>query len=265
MVRRAHLVKTGARRTRVTGVGREFAALRDYTPDDEFRVIDWKATARRGKVTSRTFEAERSQDVLLLIDLGRLMRQEVAHTQKLDHVVSAALMLAHVAAEADDRVGLLTFADEALRLAAAAPGPRPGDRHPPRPLRRPRRALESDYRAAFPFLAARWRKRSLAVLFTDVADPESSAVLLAEIAQARVRAPGRLRARARPAGIARAADARGRRPGLRESRRRGGPCRPAARAGYTIRRGVLLVDAEPQELSAELVARYLTVKSRALL
>ena len=51
MMRRAHLVKTGARRTRVVGAGREFAALRDYTPDDEFRVIDWRATARRGNVT----------------------------------------------------------------------------------------------------------------------------------------------------------------------------------------------------------------------
>jgi uncharacterized protein (DUF58 family) len=75
LTRRAHLVRQGVRRTRVVGGGREFAALREYSPDDEYRTIDWKATARRGKVISRTYENERSQDILLVIDQGRLMRQ----------------------------------------------------------------------------------------------------------------------------------------------------------------------------------------------
>lgn len=90
LMRRATKMRQGTRRTRIRGGGREFASLRDYTPDDELRLVDWKATARRGKLIARTFEAERSQDILLLIDLGRLMRQEVAHTQKLDHVVNSA-------------------------------------------------------------------------------------------------------------------------------------------------------------------------------
>ena len=266
MLRRAHLVKTGARRTRVTGSGREFAALRDYTPDDEFRVIDWKATARRGRVTSRTFEAERSQDILLLIDLGRLMRQEIAHTQKLDHVVSAALMLAHVAAEADDRVGLLTFADEARAWLP----PRRGRAQATDILQALYAAraepLESDYRAAFRFLSARWRKRSLAVLFTDIADPDSSAMLLAEIAQlARahlvlcvvVRDPlVSQRARQMPEEVAQVYEKAVADEVLADRRRA---------LGILGRRRVLVVDAEPQELSADLVARYLLVKGRALL
>lgn len=266
LLRRAHLVKTGARRTRVTGTGREFASLRDYTPDDEFRVIDWKATARRGKMTSRTFEAERSQDILLLIDLGRLMRQEIAHTQKLDHVVSAALMLAHVAAEADDRVGLLTFADQARAWLPPRRG-RAQSKDILQALYAARaEPVESDYRAAFRFLSARWRKRSLAVLFTDLADPESSAMLLAEIAQLAsahlvvcvvVRDP-LIGARARqmpdePAQVYEKAVAEE----VLADRRRA--------LGILSRRRVLIVDAEPQELSAELVARYLTVKGKALL
>lgn len=266
MLRRAHLVRTGARRTRVVGVGREFSALRDYTPDDEFRVIDWKATARRGKMTSRTFESERSQDILLLIDTGRLMRQEIAHTQKLDHVVSAALMLAHVAAEADDRVGLLTFADEARAWLPPRRGRAQVNDILDALYAARAEPLESDYRAAFRFLAARWRKRSLAVLFTDLADPESSAMLLAEIAQlARahlvvcvvVRDPlvsGRARQMPDvPAQVYEKAVAEE----VLADRRRA--------LGILSRRGVLVVDAEPQELSAELVARYLHVKGRALL
>ena len=266
LLRRAHLVKTGSRRTRVVGVGREFAALRDYTPDDEFRVIDWKATARRGRVTSRTFEAERSQDILLLLDLGRLMRQEIAHTQKLDHVVNAALMLAHVAATADDRVGLLTFAD----AAQAWLPPRRGRAQAADILQALYAAraepVESDYRAAFRFLSSRWRKRSLAVLFTDIADPDSSAMLLAEIAQLAaahlvicvvVRDPlVSSRARQMPEIAAQVYEKAVADEVLADRRRA---------LGILGRRGVLVVDAEPQELSADLVARYLTVKGRSLL
>lgn len=266
MLRRANLVRQGTRKTRITGQGREFSSLRDYSPDDEYRAIDWKATARRGKVTSRTFENERSQDVLLLIDEGRLMRQEIAHTQKLDHVVNAALMLAHVVAEADDRVGLLSFADEARAWLP----PRRGRASASSILQAlyAARALpiESDYRAAFRFLSARWRKRSLAVLFTDIADPDSSAMLLTEIAQLAaahlvicvvVRDPlVSERARQMPASVDHVYEKAVADEVLADRRRA---------LAILNRRGVLVVDAEPQELSADLVARYLTVKSRSLL
>ena len=258
--------RTGVRRTRNVGAGREFASLRDYTPDDEYRTIDWNATARRGKVIARTYEQERSQDILILIDQGRLMRQEIGSTQKLDHVVSAALMLAHVVAEADDRVGLLTFAGdtrawlpptrgrsayagilEALYAARAEPE-------------------ESDYRGAFRFLAGRWRKRSLAVVFTDLADPESSAVLLREIGHLAdkhvvvcVVVSDPLiaeRARQEPTTADSVYEKAVAEEVLAERRRA---------LNLLKKRGVLIVDAEPQELSVELISRYLLVKSRSLL
>ena len=266
LLRRAHLVRQGARKTRIAGGGREFASLRDYTPDDEYRTIDWKATARRGKVISRTFEAERSQDVLLILDLGRLMRQEIAQTQKIDHIVNAALMLSHVVAEADDRVGLLTFADQPKAWLP----PRRGRAQAQDILQAlyAARALpvESDYRAAFRFLSARWRKRSLAVLFTDLADPESSAVLLAEIGQL---------ARAHLVLCVVVSD-----PLIEERARQTPTAAPQVyekavaeeviadrRRALSLleKRGVLVVDAPPQEVTADLVTKYLSVKSRALL
>jgi uncharacterized protein (DUF58 family) len=266
LLRRASLSRQGSRRVRTTGGGREFASLREYTPDDEYRTIDWKATARRAKVMSRTYEAERSQDILLLIDLGRLMRQEIAHTQKLDHVVNAALMLAHVAAEADDRVGLLTFANEVRQWLP----PRRGRAQANEALHTLYAAraepIESDYRAAFRFLSARWRKRSLAVLFTDLADAESSALLLAEIAQLAsshlvvcvvVRDPliGE-RARQTPESATQVYEKAVAEEVLGDRRRA---------LNLLKKRGVLVVDAEPRELSVDLVTRYLTVKSRAML
>ena len=266
MLRRAMLQRSGVRRVRNVGAGREFASLRDYTPDDEYRTIDWKATARRGKVIARTYEQERSQDILLLIDEGRLMRQEIGQTQKLDHVVSSALMLAHVVAEADDRVGLLTFADdvkawlpptrgrsayngilEALYAARAEP-------------------VESDYRAAFRFLATRWRKRSLAVIFTDLSDPESSTVMLREIGHLAdkhivvcvVVSDPLIGARARrvPESVGDVYEKSVAEEVIADRRRA---------LNLLKKRGVLIVDAEPQELSVELISRYLTVKNRGLL
>jgi uncharacterized protein (DUF58 family) len=266
LMRRATKMRQGVRRTRIRGGGREFASLRDYTPDDEMRVVDWKATARRGKLIARSFEAERSQDILLLIDLGRLMRQEVNHTQKLDHVVNSALMLAHVVSQADDRVGLLTFADEARAWLP----PRKGRAQTNDILQALYSAraeiVESDYRAAFRFLSARWRKRSLAVVFTDLSDPESSAMLLAEIAQL---------ARAHLVVCVLISDPLvGERARL--SPRAASQVYEKAVAEEVLsdrsnalallqKRGVLVVDAEPSELSAELVARYLMVKNRSLL
>ncbi|MES2459728.1 MAG: DUF58 domain-containing protein [Armatimonadota bacterium] len=266
LMRRASKMRQGARRTRIRGGGREFASLREYTPDDELRVVDWKATARRGKLIARTFEAERSQDILLLIDLGRLMRQEIAHTQKLDHVVNAALMLAHVVSQADDRVGLLTFADEARAWLP----PRKGRAQTNDILQALYSArgeiVESDYRAAFRFLSARWRKRSLAVIFTDLSDPESSAMLLAEIAQlARAHLVVCVlvsdplvgaKARQSPQAAAQVYEKAVAEEVLSDRR---------DALALLQKRGVLVVDAEPSELSAELVARYLMVKNRALL
>lgn len=266
MLRRAMLSRQGVRRMRTVGAGREFASLRDYTPDDEYRTIDWKATARRGKVISRTYEQEKSQDILLLIDQGRLMRQEIGHTQKLDHVVSAALMLAHVVAEADDRVGLLTFSDDAKAWLPPARG-RSAYRGILEALYASRaEPVESDYRSAFRFLATRWRKRSLAVVFTDLADPESSAVLLQEIGHLShkhvvvcvvVSDPliGE-RARQMPATPESVYEKAVAEEVIAERRRA---------LNLLKKRGVLIVDAEPHELSVELISRYLLVKSRSLL
>ena len=266
LLRRAQLTRTGTRRARMGGGGREFSSLRDYTQGDEYRTIDWNATARRNKVISKTFEAERSQDVLLLLDTGRLMRQEVAYAQKLDHVVNAALMLSHVIAEADDRIGVLTFDAKPQEWLA----PRRGRAQVAGILRRlyaiRAEVVETDFREAFSYLSAHWRKRSLAVLFTDIADPDSSEMLLKEIVHLSrghlvcvvlVRDPLlSQRMRQEPTEAIHVYEKAVAIETLAE--------RQKARQ-MLENRGILVVDAEPQELSVELVAKYLTVKRRALL
>jgi len=112
LARKGLLAELGLRNTRVFGAGTEFERLRDYTPDDEWRRINWKATARRHKLTAVEYETERSQHIISVLDTGRLMRPPIGDIQKLDYAVNAALLTSYVASLRGDHIGLLTFADE---------------------------------------------------------------------------------------------------------------------------------------------------------
>ena len=117
------------RAVRLRGGENEFERLREYQRDDEYRNIDWKATARRGRLIVREYQQERNQTVVCLLDCGRLMTAESDGLAQLDHALNAVLMLAHVAARAGDQLGLLAF-------DAGAQLPAPGGRAAGRPARR---------------------------------------------------------------------------------------------------------------------------------
>jgi uncharacterized protein (DUF58 family) len=179
---RGLLRQMGFRQTRLRGLGTEFESLREYTIDDEFRRIDWKATARRGKPIVRDYQVERSQNVLLLFDAGRNMLAEVEGMRKFDAVLNTGLMLAYVATQMDDKVGALVFADEIDQFVPPQRGRGQVAKlvqqlHAVQP-----RMVEADYLYAITYLAQRWRKRSLMVLFTDLIDPDASRVLLQALA-----------------------------------------------------------------------------------
>ena len=189
LMRRGRRLHLGVRPVALMGVGTEFESLRDYQPDDEYRQIDWKATARRGHIVSRAYQAERSQNIIIALDTGRTMcvqtgsEAEGGRMAKLDYAVNSALMLAYAAATGtDDRIGLLTFAD---RVTGYIP-PRKGKAQLFAILQAlynlGMTTLESDYAAALRHLAVHWRKRSLIVLFTDLLDVESSAGLISHLA-----------------------------------------------------------------------------------
>ena len=169
----------GARTLRLRGMSTMFAGLRDYTPGDDPRHMDWKATARRGRLTSREFTVEQGQILVIAIDAGRLMTQYAGDRPRFEYALSSALLLADVALAAGDRVGLIVFNDEVR--AYVAPGRGAGVRRELRATLTAATATmtEPDYAAAFRTLAARQRRRSLIVLFTDVIDPRSSGAVIA--------------------------------------------------------------------------------------
>ncbi len=179
--------ETGLRPMRRLGEGRQFESLREWVPGDDTRHIDWKASARRRKVIVRQYEEERRQQVLLVLDAGRLLTAEVGGQPRMEYVVRAALWLAFAANHHDDNVGLMVFADEIGHYVAPQRGRR-GLRAVLDALATVQpRLVESDYPAAFRYLALRNRKRALTVFFTDVIDRLASEALVAHVGSLRPR------------------------------------------------------------------------------
>ncbi len=168
-INKARILEVGLRSAQGRGSGTEFDAMREYGPDDEFRRIDWSATARAGKPIVRTYRAERNQTVLCLLDAGRVMAGRVADVPRVEHAMDAVMMLTSVATRLGDRAGLVAF-DRDVR-AVVAPSNSRGQ------LGRVTEAIyqlepqlvESDYEGAFVESLTRFRRRALLVVFTELA------------------------------------------------------------------------------------------------
>ncbi|TLM73000.1 MAG: DUF58 domain-containing protein, partial [Actinobacteria bacterium] len=162
--RRGLLHEIGVRAARYAGAGTEFESLRDWQPGDDFRDVDWKATARRGKPVVRRYEVERSQTIVLAVDAGRLMTPVVGPMTKLDRSVNAALLMAYLATRMGDQVGLLVFGRDVQTFLP----PRRGHRQflaTLEALHGVEGALEEpDYARAMRYLASRVQRRSLVVV-----------------------------------------------------------------------------------------------------
>lgn len=91
------------------GKGREFDRLREYTINDDFRDIAWKASARHRKLIVREYRLDRSQDVLLCVDRGHRMAAPTTRILRIDHAVNAAMLISYICNRMEDRVGMLSF------------------------------------------------------------------------------------------------------------------------------------------------------------
>lgn len=264
--RRSHLLRTGLHSLRRRGQGRTFESLRDYVQGDDTRHIDWKATARRRKTIVREYEVERHQNILLMLDAGRMMTAAVGNLTKLDCAVNAALLVAHAAVTHGDKVGLLVFAEDVLAYLPPRAGRRQVERVLEALYRIQPSLIEPDYAAAFRYLATRRLQRALVLVFTDLVDARASGRLLRHVAALMPHHLALLAAIADPtlqgyaqeaptaaAAVYRQAVARD----LLEER-------AEALRGITARGGLAL-DVPPEGLNLAVVNRYLEAKRRGLL
>jgi uncharacterized protein (DUF58 family) len=259
------------RTVRLRGGETEFERLREYQRDDEFRNIDWKATARHQKLITREHQLERNQSLIFALDCGRLMTAESDGLSQLDHALNASLMLAHVALRLGDHVGQLAFDAEVRRFVAPAAGRSSSQRFMHASYDLQPRPCETDYRVAQTQLALRARKRSLVVLFTQVID-DLGARELVRFAKGLLPRHLALVVLFRDSDVEQLAEAPGvsgpRPPAIDQ-------CVAAAAAEHLVwrerligelkRGGVLTLDVVPRQLTAALVHQYLEIKARQLL
>lgn len=266
LARTNRLSLMGVRRTRKIGTDNEFERLRDYSLDDNYKHLDWRATARRGKLTVKDFQTSQSQRLIFLIDAGRMMTNEAGGISLLDHALNAMLMLSYVALRQGDSVGAICFNDS---VRAFVP-PRGGANQMNRLLHASYDLfpdlVESRYDQAFLYLSRHCRKRSLVILITNVIDEVNAHQVQQYL--------GTLVGKHLPLGLL-----------LRDHRlfdaanvpTPSGPdlYRAAAAASILtwrqqvlndlIHHGVLALDAFPEQMTAPLVNSYLEIKARHLL
>jgi uncharacterized protein (DUF58 family) len=175
------------RRAAWRGEGRDFESMRDYVAGDELRHVSWTATARRGKLTTRQYQIERDQTILIALDAGRLMTGRVEGETKFDSAVHAALALMSAAGRAGDHAGLAVFGRRVETYVPPGKGREQWDAvlealHAVEP-----QMIEPSYTRAFQYLAAHCRRRALVVVLTDLVDEEGSRELLTSLSILRPR------------------------------------------------------------------------------
>lgn len=262
---------SGVRATRKRGGESEFERLREYRRGDEFRSIDWKATARNSKLISREYQMERNQNVLFLLDAGRLMTAETNGLSLFDHAINATLMLSHVAARGGDHVGLVAFSDTVKSHAPCLGGPQTTARIVQAAYHLHPELTETNFNAAVEHVGTRVKKRTLVVVFTQIMD-EVAAKELLRLLRGLLPKHLPLFIPLRDVELETLAQGGGAQVGESDQAR---PYIRAAAAELISfhdrllrdlkKHGALVIDTSPTDLTPALINRYLEIKARQLL
>ena len=174
-VRQGGLRDPGLRPRGPLGLGTEFESVREYLPDDDIRQVNWAATQRMGKPMSNQYRVERDRDLILMVDMGRLMAAEVEGRTRLDASMDVVAAVCLVAEELGDRCGAIAFDDKVRTLVKPS---RRGARHIIHQLYdiEPS-STDSDYELAFTRVER--GRRAFVLLLTDVVDEAAARPLMA--------------------------------------------------------------------------------------
>ncbi|WP_269586247.1 DUF58 domain-containing protein [Roseibium sp. Sym1] len=256
----------GVKENRAIGEGSEFQQLRDFVPGMDIKTIDWKRSARRRSLVAKELRAERNHHVIVALDNGYLMREEIGGLPKIDHAVTAALATAWAASIGGDLVGHYSYDVKPRTFSAPAPGRTAFARLRSWTAELDYVSRETNHTLALTELNARTPKRSLIIIFTDFVDTTSAELLVENIAIlakrhllifVALRDPdlGTLVETA-PDDLDGAAALVAANQAINERRL------VFERLG---RLGVTIVDAKPSAVTARLISAYLEIKARELI
>jgi len=177
----------GIHAQRQVGKGRDFEQLREYLPGDSFEDIHWKTTAKRGVPITKVYQIERTQQIYVIIDASRLSARSLelnshsGHADKqihtgdsttmLERFITAALIMAMAAQRQGDLFGLLTFDDKVRSFLKARMGKAHFNVCRDALYMMQPQSVSPDFAELFTFIGTKIRRRALLVFLTHLDDP----------------------------------------------------------------------------------------------
>jgi len=167
------LQEAGVKRIRRLGHSMEFEQIKEYVRGDDYRTINWKATARKDGLMVNNFTDERSQQIYCLINKGRVMKMPFNGMSLLDYAINASLVLSNVALVRQDKAGIITFEKNIDSFLHADKKASQMNLVLETLYRQKTDFLEPDFEKLFSVIRNRITNRSLLVLFTNFESVES--------------------------------------------------------------------------------------------
>lgn len=167
------LQEAGVKRIRKIGHSMEFEQIKEYVRGDDYRTINWKATARKDALMVNNYTDERSQQIYCIINKGRVMKMPFGGMTLLDYAINASLVLSNVALVKQDKAGLVTFAENLDTFIPADKKTTQISLLLESLYRQQTLFHESDFEKLFSAIRTRVTNRSLLILFTNFESLES--------------------------------------------------------------------------------------------
>jgi uncharacterized protein (DUF58 family) len=161
------LQDAGVKKIRSLGHSLEFEQIKEYVRGDDYRTVNWKATARRGDLMVNNYTDEKSQQIYCIVNKGRVMKMPFEGMSLLDYAINASLVLSNVALMRQDKAGLITFAEKLDCFITADKKPGQLNIILDALYRQQTNFLEVDFEKLFAVIRNRITQRSLIVLFTN--------------------------------------------------------------------------------------------------
>lgn len=161
------LQEAGVKKIRKLGHSMEFEQIKEYVRGDDYRTINWKATARKQELMVNNYTDERSQQIYCLINKGRVMKMPFNGLTLLDHAINASLVLCNVALVKQDKAGLITFEKNTDHFLTADKKPTQMNQILETLYRQQTDFREPDFEKLYSVVRSRISNRSLLVLFTN--------------------------------------------------------------------------------------------------
>jgi len=256
----------GVKENAMQGEGSDFHQLRDFTTGMDVRSIDWKRSASHRSLVAKETRAERNHHVILALDNGYLMREEIAGLPKIDHQINNALALAWAAVQGGDQIGMFAFDVKPRFFAPPESGRSAFSRLRSRAGELEYRSVETNHTLAAAFLQARLKRRSLIIIFSDFVDTTTAELLLENVSVLNKRHlivfatlgdPEMVAiTRARPDNLTEVARLVSAEQFLQERR---------LVLDRLSRLGVMCIEAGPKQMMASLISTYLQIKAREMI